>query len=433
MFTVNRRDFLKLSGTAAVAGSVIGMPFVARGAGQKVVIVGGGPGGATAAKYLRMANPQLDVTLINAEDKYVCCFLSNEAVIGERTLESLTVGLDGLKKHGVNVVIDLVTGIDVAGKKVTTKGGKTFAYDRCVVAPGVDFKFDAIAGYDEAASQIAPHAWKAGPQTLLLKKQIDAMKDGGTVVIVAPPNPFRCPPGPYERASLLAHHLKKTGRGKSKIIILDPKDDFAKKGLFIQAWTKMYGYGTPDSMIKWVSGADGGKVDKIDMKTLTVSGQTEDFKADVLNVIPPQKATKLAADAGLTDEKGWCVVDQRTMESSKAPGVFVIGDACSAGAMPKSAYAANSQAKVVAAAIVDQLAGKEPGEPSYMNTCYSIAGEHYGFSVAGVYKYDATKKEVVGVAGAGGLTPMDAAPEVHHREVMYAHSWFDNIIADSYK
>lgn len=431
MSNVNRRDFLKFTGGVALVGSVIGMPSIARGAGQKVVVIGGGPGGATAAKYLRMANPALDVTLIEATEKYVSCFLSNEILSGERTIDQLTIGFDGLKKHGVTVVIDTVVGIDPAAKKITTKGGKTFEYDRAIVSPGADFKWDALPGYSEAASEIVTHAWKAGPQTVTLHKQLLAMKDGGTVAIVAPPNPFKCPPGPYERASQIAMYLKHH-KPKSKVVILDAKDDFAKKGLFIQAWTKLYGYGTPDSMIKWVSAADGGKVEKIDVKTLTASGPTEDFKADVLNVIPAQKAGHIAHVAGLVDEKGWCPVNKKTFESTKQPGIHVIGDASDATTMPKSAYSANSQAKVAAAAIVDILAGKEPGTPSYVNTCYSIVGKDYGFSVAGVYKLDEAKNSIVGVEGSGGLTPMDASPENLKREVGFAYSWFDNVIQDGW-
>ncbi|KAF0140715.1 MAG: NAD(FAD)-dependent dehydrogenase [Rhodospirillaceae bacterium] len=430
MFNINRRDFLKFTAVAATAVPAVGIPFIARSAGQKVVVVGGGPGGATAAKYLKMANPQLDVTLIEASEKYVSCFLSNEVLAEERTIESLTIGFNDLKKRGINIVIDTVTGINPAGKLVTTRGGKPYAYDRCIVSPGIDFKWNAIEGYDEAASETVPHAWKAGPQTLLLQKQIKSMKDGGTVIIVAPPNPFRCPPGPYERASLIAHYFKKHGKTKSRVIILDPKDDFAKKGLFTQAWTRMYGYGTPEAMIRWVPGAEGGKVDKIDPKALTVQAQTEDFKADVLNVIPSQKAGAIATAAGLVDEKGWCPVNQKTFESTKHPGIYVIGDACLAGVMPKSAYSANSQAKVAAAAVVAALAGREPGTPSYVNTCYSIAGHDYGFSVAAVYTFDEAKKEIVGKAE---VTASDASPEMLKREVSYAHSWFRNVVADSWK
>ncbi|VBB68896.1 Sulfide dehydrogenase [flavocytochrome C] flavoprotein chain precursor [invertebrate metagenome] len=428
MFNVNRRGFLKL--TTAATLPVFGVPSIARGASQKVVVIGGGPGGATAAKYLKMASPQLNVTLIEASAEYIACFLSNEALIGRRTMDSLTVRFDGLKQHGINIVLDTVTGLDPASKRVSTREGKTYAYDRCVVAPGIDFRWDAIEGYNEMTSATIPHAWKAGAQTQLLRKQIESMKDGGTVIIVAPPNPFRCPPGPYERASLLAHYFKSHGKTKSKIIILDPKDDFIKKELFIQAWSRMYGYGTPDSMIQWIAGADGGKVDKIDPKTLMVQAQIDDFKADVLNVIPPQKAGAIAAAAGLTDRNGWCLVNQKTFESTLHTGVYVIGDSCVAGIMPKSAYSANSQAKVAASAIIASLEGREPETPSYVNTCYSIAGHDYGFSVAAVYTFDDDKQVIT---GKSAITASDASPEMLKREVAYAHSWFNNIVADSWQ
>ncbi len=429
MFNVNRRGFLKLT-TAAATIPALSVPYIARGAGQKVVVVGGGPGGATAAKYIKMANPQIHVTLIESRKEYVACFLSNEALIGQRTMDSLTVSFDSLKKHGINIIIETVTGIDPTSKRVSTREGNTHTYDRCVVAPGIDFRWDAIEGYNERTSATIPHAWRAGAQTRLLRKQIESMRDGGTLIIVAPPNPFRCPPGPYERASLIAHYFKTHGKTKSKIIILDSKDSFIKKELFIQAWSRMYGYGTQDSMIQWVAGAEGGQVDKIDPKTLVVQAQIEDFKADVLNVIPPQKAGAIAATAGLTDHQGWCPVNQKTFESTLHTGIHVVGDACIAGSMPKSAYAANSQAKVVASAIITALEGREPETPSYVNTCYSIAGHNYGFSVAAVYTFDDAKKTITGQAA---VTAPDASPVALKREVSYAHSWFNNIIADSWQ
>lgn len=433
ILNINRRDLLKLTAAAVTATAVpiFSTPNVASSSvRRKVVVIGGGPGGATAAKYLKMTDTQVDITLIETSDKYVSCFLSNEVIIGARSLDSLTIGFNGLKKYGVNIITDNVIGVDPLNKKVTTQSGVSYTYDYCIVSPGVDFKWDTIEGYSEAVSSTIPHAWKAGQQTLLLKKQIESMQDGGTVVIVAPPNPFRCPPGPYERASLFASYFKTHGKTKSKIIILDPKDSFAKDKLFIQAWTRMYGYGTSDSMIRWISGSEGGKVDRIDPKTLTVQAQMEDIKADVLNIIPPQKAGVIAASAGLTDETGWCPVNQKTFESTKQPGIYIIGDACIAGSMPKSAYAANSQAKVAAAAIIAALSGKEVGTPSYVNTCYSIAGHDYGFSIAAVYNFDDSKKEIVGQAA---VTALDASPEMLKREVIYAHSWFDNIVSDSWK
>jgi len=424
--TIKRRDFIKATGVATAAG-LVGMPYLSFAAGKKVVIVGGGTGGATAAKYIKMADSSVDVTLIEANKDYHTCYMSNEVLSGDRSIDSIRFGYDGLKGHGVNVVHDMVTSIDAAGKKVTTAGGKSFAFDRCIVSPGIDFKWGAIDGYDEAAAENIPHAWKAGPQTVTLRKQLEAMKDGGSVVIVAPPNPFRCPPGPYERASQIAMYLKHH-KPKSKVIILDPKDKFSKQGLFTGAWKKLYGYETDNSMITWVSGAAGGKVSGINAGSKTAMAEVEEFKADVLNVIPPQVASKVASDSGLTDDSGWCPVDLGTFESTLAKGVHIIGDASNAKGMPKSGYAANSQGKVVAAAVVAMLKGEEPGTPSYVNTCYSIAGKDYAFSVGNVYQLAKDRSSIVSVAG--GLTPGDASEEQFKREVLYAHSWFKNITGD---
>jgi sulfide dehydrogenase [flavocytochrome c] flavoprotein subunit len=426
---ITRRGFVQAAGAATALGAA-GIPHLALGASKKVVVVGGGTGGATAAKYLKRADPSIDVTLIEADKHYYTCYMSNEVLSGDRTLDSIKFGYDGLAGHGVKVVNDMVTGIDAGKKTVTTKGGQSFAYDRCIVAPGVDFKWEAIEGYDEAASEAIPHAWKAGPQTATLRQQLVDMQDGGKVVIVAPPNPFRCPPGPYERASQIAMYLKHH-KPKSKVIILDPKDKFSKQGLFTKAWTAMYGFGTDNSMIDWVSGAAGGKVESVDAGSKTVTAAVEDYKADVLNIIPPQKAGKIAFAAGLADDSGWCPVNKLTFESTIHAGIHVIGDAAIATKMPKSGYAANSQAKVCAAAIAAMMNGKEPGTPSYVNTCYSIAGEDFGFSVAAVYRLEGDT--IAGVKDSGGLTPADATPEQHKREVLYAHSWFTNITNDIFK
>jgi sulfide dehydrogenase [flavocytochrome c] flavoprotein chain len=428
--SMDRRIFLQLTGAAATMGGVVAAPHVARAAGQKVVIVGGGPAGATAARYLKLADPTVDVTLIEANPDYHTCFMSNEVIGGDRNLDTLKVSFDGLKKHGVKVVHDLVVGIDPATKIVSTKGGEKFGYDRAIVAPGIDFNFAGVPGYSEADVEKAPHAWKAGPQTALLRKQLEAMPDGGNFVMIAPPNPFRCPPGPYERASLVAHYFKQH-KPKSRVIILDPKDAFSKQGLFQQAWTKFYGFGTPDSMIEWVSGGKGGKVQKVDLSNMTVETEFETYKAAVLNVIPPQKAGKIAFDAGLT-EGNWAPVSKDTMESKKAPGIHVLGDASDAATMPKSAYAANSQAKVAAAAVLAALKGQPAPEPAYINTCYSVAGRDHAFSIAGVYSYDKEKNMIAEIKGAGGLSKMDASDGDRKRELQYAHSWFRNIRADAW-
>jgi sulfide dehydrogenase [flavocytochrome c] flavoprotein subunit len=428
MSGIHRRDFIRQTGAALLAGATLGFPALALGASRRVVVVGGGVGGCTAAKYLKKIDPKVEVILIAAEPLYVSCFMSNEVLSGERTIESLAFGYEGLARHGVNVIVDRALNIDPASRLVHTAGGLRLAYDACVVSPGVDFKWDAIDGYDEAVSAAIPHAWYAGPQTVTLRKQIEAMPEGGTVLIVAPPNPYKCPPGPYERASQIAMFCKHR-KPRAKILILDAKDAFSKQGLFIQGWTKLYGYGTDDSMIEWIGGAAGGKVEGLDAGSRTLIGEVEDFEGHVINIIPPQKAGKIAFEADLA-EGDWCPVDKRTFESSRHPGVYVLGDASSASKMPKSAYAANSQAKVAAAAIVARFAGREPDEATYVNTCYSIVGEDFGISVAGIYYLDAASNTIEDVPGAGGVSPMDASPEVRRREVSYAHSWFKNVIDD---
>jgi sulfide dehydrogenase [flavocytochrome c] flavoprotein subunit len=420
MSKINRRNFIKIAGSAA-AVSAVGFPAIAAGKKQ-VVIVGGGVGGATAAKYIRRADASVEVTLIEPNKNYYCCFMSNEVLSGDRKLDSLKFGYDGLAKHGVTVVHDTVTAIDAKGQKVTTKGGKSFSYDRCIVAPGISF-VDNIEGYDAAAAEKFPHAWKAGPQTALLRKQLEAMADGGTVLIAPPPNPFRCPPGPYERACQIAHYLK-THKPKSKILILDSKDKFSKQGLFTQAWDRHY-----KGMIEWVKAVDtGGGVKSVDAKTGTVSTEFDEYKPAVANIIPAQVAGTIAKVAGLTDDSGWCPIEGKTFESTLHKGIHVIGDAAHQSPLPKSGYAANSEAKVVAAAVVDLVNGREPGTPSWVNTCYSIVAPQDGISVAMVYNL--VDGKVAKVEGSGGLTPMDSSPEDRAREVQYAYSWFNNITND---
>jgi len=422
----SRRKFVQGLGVAT-AGGLLGMPGLVLGASKKVVVIGGGTAGATAARYVRMADPSIDVTIIEANKDYVTCYLSNEVLSGVRNIDSLTHGFTGLKKEGINVVHDNVTGIDANAKKVKTKSGKSYSYDRCIVAPGIDFKWDTIEGYDEATSKSIPHAWKAGAQTTTLRKQLASMKDGGTVIVAPPPNPFRCPPGPPERVSQIALYLK-SEKPKSKIILLDPKPKFSKFGLFIQGWEKYYGFGTDNSMIDFVKEDGVVKVDAKGMTVTTQSGNT--VKGDVINVIPAQKAGMVGAAAGLTDDKGWCPVDLGTFESTIHKNIHIIGDASVATGMPKSGYAANSQAKVCAAAVAAMLNGQEPGTPSYVNTCYSIIAKDWGISVAAVYRLAEDGSKITKVAG--GLTPKDASEEYHRREVLNAYSWYNNIVADAF-
>jgi sulfide dehydrogenase [flavocytochrome c] flavoprotein subunit len=426
---INRRDFVKVAG-AASAVSLIGAPRLVLGASQKVVIVGGGTAGATAAKYIKMADANIDVTVIEPNDTYVTCYLSNEVIGGDRAYDTLLVGYDGLKSHGINVVHEAATAIDPEKKVVTTSGGTEFAYDRCIVAPGIEILFDKVEGYSEAAAEKLPHAWKAGEQTKILRKQIEDMDDGGVVVISAPANPFRCPPGPYERASQIAHYLK-ANKPKSKVMILDSKQAFSKQALFTQAWERLYGFGTENALIEWLPGPDAA-VTLVNADEMTVeTGFGDAINAAVINIIPPQRAGAIAQSTGLADDSGWCPVNPQSFESKLQPGIHVIGDACIAGAMPKSGYAANSQGKVAAAAVVALLSGEEPGTPSYVNTCYSIVGTDYGISVAGVYKLaeDGTIKDV---EGSGGVTPIDAPEWALAREVQYAYSWYKNIVKDSF-
>ncbi len=430
MSNFTRRNFLKVGGGAVAAASALGFSnFAIGGASKKVVIIGGGMGGATAAKYIRLMDSSVEVTVIEPNRHYFTCFLSNEVLSGVRSLESIRFDYTGLAKHGVKVVQDWVTGIDAGKRIVSTKSGKSYNYDRCIVSPGVDFKWDMIEGYDDRVAVKIPHAWKAGSQTGELRRQLVAMKDGGTVIIAPPPNPFRCPPGPYERASQIAHYFK-TEKPKSKIIILDPKDKFSKQGLFTAGWKRHYGYGTDNSLITWVNGAAGGAVESVDAKNMTVSAAVEDFQGDVINIIPAQKAGKIAATAGLTNDKGWCPIEGKTFESTLHKNIHVIGDAAIASPMPKSGYAASSEAKVCAAAVVALLNGGEAPQPSYVNTCYSIIAPGDGISVAMVYAYKDGK--ITKVKGSGGLTPSEFDATQRAREVQYAYSWFKNITADTF-
>jgi sulfide dehydrogenase [flavocytochrome c] flavoprotein chain len=425
MSDINRRDFIRI---ATLAGASIGFPQLVMAAGPKVVIVGGGVGGCTAAKYLRKLDPKIEVTLIEPKKAYQSCFMSNEVLSGDRTLESITFDYEGLKSHGVRIVNDRVSAIEPDTKQVVTETGEKFSFDACVVSPGVDFKWDAIEGYDAEVAEEIPHAWFAGPQTLLLRRQIQAMPEGGKVIIVAPPNPYKCPPGPYERAAQIAMYCKHH-KPKAKILILDPKDSFSKQGLFRQGWAKLYGFGSENSMIEWVGAAGGGTVEELYPKTRTLQAEIEEFHGDVINIIPPQKAGKVAFASDLADGD-WCPVNKLTFESSRHKDIYVLGDASSAAKMPKSAYAANSQAKVAAAAIISRFNGIEPPDPTFVNTCYSILGEEHGISVAAVYSLDKESNTILPIKGAGGLSPMDASDLQRKREVSYAHSWFKNLIND---
>lgn len=424
MTNINRRSFLKAT-SGAIATSGLSFPFFAHAAKKRVVVVGGGVGGLIAAKYIAKGDSSIEVTVVEPKAHHHTCFMSNEVIGGDRDISTIKFGYDNLASHGIKLVQDMATAIDAEAHKVMTAGGKTLEYDRCVVSPGISFNFGAIEGYSEEAAEIMPHSWIAGEQTALLRKQLETMDDGGLVVIAAPQNPFRCPPGPYERAAQIAHHLKHK-KPKSKLLIIDAKDKFSKQGLFMQGYKDVYG-----EMIEWVSSADtGGGIKKVDTKTMTVSTDFDDHKVAVANIIPPQKAAQIALDSGLTDDSGWCPVDLGTFESKQHKDIHVIGDASNAAGMPKSGFAAGTQAKVCAAAVVSLLQGKDAPVPSYANACYSLIAPDYGISVVGVYRLAKDRSMIEEIAG--GLTPMDATAEARRREVQYAYSWFNNMTAEMF-
>jgi NADPH-dependent 2,4-dienoyl-CoA reductase/sulfur reductase-like enzyme len=413
----SRRDFLKTA-VAGASAAALPLPAIAQGTGGRVVVVGGGFGGATCARFIRRIDPRIAVTLVEASPTFTACPFSNLIIIGLRELKAQEFGYDKLAADQVSVQISPATAIDAQGRSVTLGNGTRLPYDRLVLSPGIDIRWDGLPGYTEAAAERMPHAWKAGEQTLLLRRQLEAMEDGGTVVISAPANPFRCPPGPYERASLIAYYLK-TKKPKSKLILLDAKDAFSKQRLFQDAWKALY----PN--LEWVSLSTGGKVTSVDVGAMTLVTDFARYKADVANVIPPQKAARIAEIAGAADRSGWCPIDPATFESKLQPNIHVIGDASIAGAMPKSAFTANAQAKVCAAAVAKLVAGGKPDDPKLINTCYSLVAPDYGISVAGVYR--PADGQIKDVEGSGGVSPINAPASTRALEATFANGWFSTI------
>ena len=417
-----RRAFLG-GGAAAASTALLAAPALAQ-ARARVVVLGGGFAGATCARELQRAEPRAAVTLVEENPIYTACPFSNSVIAGLRTIAAQRFGYDALRGEGIAVLHDRVTAVDPQQRLVSLSGDTALGYDRLVLAPGIDMRWGALPGYDEAATETMPHAWKAGEQTLLLRRQLEAMADGGTLVISAPANPFRCPPGPYERASLIAYYLK-TKKPRSKLILLDAKDSFSKQRLFQAAWQQLY-----PGLLEWVSLSNGGKVTKVDPATRTLVTDFATYKADVANVIPPQRAGHIAEIAGVADQTGWCPIDPVTFESRLQPGIHVIGDAAIAGAMPKSAFAANAQAKVCAAALAALLRDETPSSPKLINTCYSLVAPDYGISIAGVYH--PVNGQLTDVEGAGGVSPGGAPPDFRALEAAYAEAWFRTITAETF-
>lgn len=414
---LDRRTFLVGAGALTLAA-----PKAFGQAKPRVVVVGGGFGGATCARALSELG--IAVTLVEAEERYVACPYSNLVIHGSRAIEQQTFGFEGLRKAGVEVVRGRAENVDADARRVILQGGASLSYDRLVLAPGIDIRFDALPGYDAAAADLLPHAWKAGAQTMLLRKQLEAMDDGDVVVMSVPANPYRCPPGPYERASLIAHYLK-TRKPKSKLIVLDAKDAFSKQKLFMAAWAEMY-----PNHLEWVSLASGGKTVAVDARERTVVTEFGRHKGAVVNVIPPQRAGAIAQSAGVADRSGWCPIDPVTFESRQRPNIHVLGDAAIAGTMPKSAFSANAQAKHCADVLASLLRGQAAPEPKLINTCYSFVAPDYGISVAGVYQ--PAKGILADVEGAGGTSPGGASRETRALEAVYADAWFKIITSSVY-
>jgi sulfide dehydrogenase [flavocytochrome c] flavoprotein subunit len=408
-----------------VAASAAAFAFACPSRAQtaaRIIVIGGGFGGAACARALKRLEPKFEVTLIEPNRIFVACPFSNEVIAGLRDIEAQQFSYDRIGADGVTVIAKAATKIDAQRRAVDLADGQSLSYDRLVLAPGIDLKFDALPGYDETAAAKMPHAWKAGEQTVLLRKQLEAMNDGGLVVIGVPAAPSRCPPAPYERASLIAHYLK-TKKPRSKILILDAKDTFSQQRLFENAWKELY-----PGMIERVSLSQGGRVTSVEPATNTILTDFGNHTAEVANVIPPQQAGRIAAIAGAVDNTGWCPIDPVSFASTLAPNIHVIGDACLGGGIPKSASAANAQGKACAAAIANQLAGKAPEMPRLTGACYNTVAPGYAFSLSGVYAPKDGMFAEVEVA----TSPLDAPRAERAREADTAQSWYRNITVESF-
>ena len=428
MNSFNRRDFVKSAGTLALLGAsaVSGMAGCASIGGvarPKVVVVGGGFGGATAAKYIAMwSDGKIDVTLVERDAQFVSCPMSNLVLGGSKSMADISVAYDGLNKYGIKRIKGEATGFDPDKRTLTLADGTALAYDRLILSPGIDFMPESLPGLAApgARSKVLA-AWKAGPETSALRNQLVAMKDGGVYAIHIPKAPYRCPPGPYERACQVAWYFQQA-KPKSKVIILDANEDVtSKKGLFTKAWNGQF-----KGLVEYRNNQEIQDVDATNNTLKMTFG--EDFKADVLNVLPPMRAGNIATSNGLNNaNKRWCNVDWLTYESTAVKNVHILGDALQiAPAMPKSGHMANQHGKVCAAAIVALLTGDAVNlSPMVANTCYSFIDDKNVVHVASVHRYDAAQKTMVAIAGSGGLSP-----DANALEGVYANSWARNIWAD---
>ena len=422
MTRLTRRHFGLVVGASA---ATLAMPAYLRAQGKpRVVVIGGGAGGATAARYIaKDSKGEIDVTLIDDSEKFTTCFFSNLYLGGFRDFDSITHGYERLEaNYGITKVTGYAQTVDRDARKVIMADGSEIPYDRLVVSPGIDLIWDSVPGYSQEAAEIAPHAWKAGPQTQLLKAKLDAIGNGEQIVMVAPPNPYRCPPGPYERVSMMAHLLKAKGVD-AKIIIIDPKEKFSKQGLFSEGWEKYY-----PGMVEWYGPNIHGGIASVDVNAGTVETDLDTFKGALLNIIPAQKAGMIAAEAGLTDDSGFCPIDPASMRSTMDENIFVIGDACIAGAMPKSGFSANSQAKVASMNIRGDLTGSKVFPAKYSNTCWSLIETDDGVKVGA--QYAPQDGQIASTSSFISQTGEDAAL----RKATYEESvgWYAGITADMF-
>jgi len=411
----SRRRVLR-SAAAVAATAFLPRPSIAQSK-RRVVIVGGGFGGASCARALRSADPKLAVTLVEPRRIYMAPPLSNAVLAGIRPLAGQQFGYDKIAAAGITVVHSRATAADPQARTVTLETGDKLSYDRLVLAPGISLRFDAIRGYDQAAAAQVPHAWTAdGDQVALLRRQIESMDDGGLVAITVPASPSRCPPGPYERASMIAYYLK-TNKPRSKLVIIDAKDEFSMQRLFQSAWKQLY-----PGLIEWVSPSKGGDVASIDIANKTINTDFDTYKYAVANVIPPQRAASITMLAGAADRTGWCPVDPVSFESLQQKNIHVIGDAALAGAMPKSAFAACVEGELCADSILRLFAGEKPVAAKLTSNCFSLVARDYAISITGVYR--PVNGFYTEVEGAGGVSPLDAPPSFRAQEAKFADAWF---------
>lgn len=424
MSGITRRQFTALLGLGTA--SVLAPPALLGQAKPKVVVVGGGAGGATVARYLANdSGGALDVTLVDDSPRYTTCFFSNLYVGGMRDFDSITHDYDALKAmDGLDVVIDRAVAVDRDAKTVRLAGGGDLPYDRLVLSPGIDLIHDSVPGYSEAAAEIAPHAWQGGAQTELLRTKLEALENGQNIVMVAPPNPYRCPPGPYERVSMMAHVLKTKGFGDSTITIIDMKPQFSKQALFVEGWNTHY-----EGMVEWFPPEIHGGITRVDAEAGTVETDFDTFEGALLNIIPAQRAGAIALDAGLGDDSGFCPIEAASMRSSVDENVFVIGDASIAGAMPKSAFAANSQAKVAALNVRGDLLDARVFPARYANTCWSLISPENGVKVGAQYEAG-DEGAIVGISSF--ISDTSETEEVRAETYRESLGWYESITTDMF-